>query len=94
MSASTRTDAIYIHGHSARETARLIAQAREREPAGRRLLQDAGLAPGMRVLDVGSGAGDVALLAAEIVGPGGAVVGVDANAAILETARGRAQAAE
>jgi ubiquinone/menaquinone biosynthesis C-methylase UbiE len=29
--------------------------------------------PGMRVLDVGSGAGDVAFLAADLVGPGGEV---------------------
>jgi len=34
----------------------------------------------MRVLDVGSGAGDVAFLAAELVGDGGEVVGVDRSA--------------
>jgi ubiquinone/menaquinone biosynthesis C-methylase UbiE len=93
MSADERTDAIYVHGHSSWETQRLIAQARERETSTRRLLQDAGIAAGMRVLDVGSGAGDVALLAAELVGPNGAVVGLDTNAAILETARERARAA-
>jgi len=47
----------------------------------------------MRVLDVGSGAGDVALLVAELVGPTGQVVGVDTNAQILEVARSRVQAA-
>ena len=47
----------------------------------------------MKVLDIGSGAGDVALTAAELVGPAGAVVGVDVNPAILETAQARAQAA-
>ena len=47
----------------------------------------------MKVLDRGCGAGDTALLAAELVGPTGRVVGVDANAAILETARRRARAA-
>jgi SAM-dependent methyltransferase len=56
-----------------------------------RLFGAAGLEPGMRVLEVGSGAGDVALLAAELVGPEGEVVGVDVDAAALETARGRAQ---
>lgn len=56
-----------------------------------RLLQAAGLAPGMRVLDVGSGAGDVAFLAAELVGPEGVVVGVDVDGAVLATARARAE---
>jgi ubiquinone/menaquinone biosynthesis C-methylase UbiE len=43
----------------------------------------------MRVLDIGSGAGDVALAATELVGPAGQVVGVDVNGKILETARVR-----
>lgn len=46
----------------------------------------------MKVLDIGSGAGDVALLLADLVGPRGAVVGVDINPAILDTARARVQA--
>jgi SAM-dependent methyltransferase len=37
-------------------------------------------------LDLGSGAGDVALLLAEMVGPQGEVVGVDIDADVLETA--------
>jgi SAM-dependent methyltransferase len=44
----------------------------------------------MKVLDVGSGAGDVALLAAELVGPNGTVVGIDTNPAVLDVARERA----
>lgn len=83
----------YMMGRSVEETARLRLQARVLEPATRRFLADAGIAPGMRVLDVGSGAGDVALLAAECVGPQGAVIGMDHNPAVLETARGRARAA-
>lgn len=47
----------------------------------------------MKVLDLGSGAGDVALLAADLVGPRGHVVGVDVNADILDTARARATSA-
>lgn len=43
----------------------------------------------MKVLDVGSGAGDTAMLAAQLVGPSGRVVGVDLNPAIVETARRR-----
>jgi ubiquinone/menaquinone biosynthesis C-methylase UbiE len=43
----------------------------------------------MRVLDIGSGMGDVALLAADIVGPGGRVLGIDRDATVLEHARRR-----
>jgi SAM-dependent methyltransferase len=53
------------------EDERLIAQARLFDPLTRRLLQQAGLASGMRVLDLGSGSGNVARLAAELVGPEG-----------------------
>jgi SAM-dependent methyltransferase len=59
--------------------------------ATERLLRAAGIERGMRVLEVGSGAGDVALLAAGLVGPEGEVVGVDVDGAALEIARGRAQ---
>lgn len=44
----------------------------------------------MRVLEIGSGAGDVALMLAELVGQEGQVVGVDVNSAILKTAHQRA----
>ncbi|MBX3001778.1 MAG: methyltransferase domain-containing protein [Caldilineaceae bacterium] len=46
----------------------------------------------MRVLDVGSGMGDVALLVAELVGPTGTVVGVDKNPDVLAAARQRVPA--
>jgi ubiquinone/menaquinone biosynthesis C-methylase UbiE len=77
-------------GHSVREHDRLTLQAQLIASATRRLLTDAGLAPGMRVLDVGCGVGDVALLAAELVGPTGTVVGVDRDPCVLEQARKRA----
>src|SRR5262245_22741201 len=80
----------YILGHSEREIARLKAQAAELDPITRRLLREAGIAPGMRVLDVGSGAGDVAFLAAELVGTSGEVVGVDLAPTAVEVARSRA----
>ena len=50
------------------EPDRLIQQSRFMEPFTRRLLVDAGIGNGMRVLDVGTGAGDVSLLAAELSG--------------------------
>lgn len=61
------------------------------EDLTRRLLADAGLAEGMRVLDVGCGRGDVAFLAARLVGARGQVLGIDRNRAPIETARARAR---
>jgi len=88
---ATRTPA-YILGHSEDELGRLARQAKLVDPMTRRFFEAAGIAPGMRVLDVGSGAGDVAILAADLVGPSGQVVGVDRSARALETARSRAKA--
>lgn len=80
----------YALGASEAEAERLVRQSGLYASFTRRLLEQAGLGPGARVLDVGTGAGDVALVAAEIVGPSGGVVGVDRNPEILDTARGRA----
>lgn len=55
-----------------------------------RLVADARLRSGMRVLDLGSGTGYPALLAAQTVGPTGNVVGVDLAAQMLEAARRKA----
>jgi SAM-dependent methyltransferase len=81
-----------VLGHSDREIERLKAQARLVDPITQRFFREAGIIPGMRVLDVGTGAGDVAFLAAEIVGDEGEVVGVDRVPAALEAARERASA--
>jgi arsenite methyltransferase len=50
------------------------------------------LAPGERVLDLGSGAGTDSLVAAQMVGAGGRVTGIDMTEAML--AKARAAAAE
>lgn len=55
-----------------------------------RLLVDAGIGPGMRVLDAGCGYGKVTALVARLVGAQGHVVGLDRHAAALETAGARA----
>lgn len=81
----------YVLGHSERELARLRAQARLVDPITRRFLVEAGIDSGMRVLDVGSGAGDVAFLAAELVGETGEVVGLDRSTAALTVARASAE---
>lgn len=90
--ASSGEDPTYIMRRGDDETRRLIRQAAFREPHMRQLFTDAGITEGMRVLDVGSGAGDVAFLAAEYVGPTGSVLGVDLDGGILRTARARAEA--
>lgn len=56
-------------------------------PWAQRLVEAAGLMAGERVLDVACGTGIVARTAAVKVGPGGTVVGVDINPAMLELAR-------
>lgn len=66
-----------------------MLQARILRPYTEAYFRTAGLVPGMRVLDLGSGVGDVALLAGDIVGPGGRVLGLDRDAGGLERARQR-----
>jgi SAM-dependent methyltransferase len=58
-------------------------------PGTRRLLLASGLRRGMHVADLGCGVGTVTALLAELVGPGGHVVGVDASAAQLARACGQ-----
>lgn len=55
-----------------------------------RLVADARLRSGMRVLDLGSGTGYPALLAAQTVGPSGSVTGIDLAEQMLEVARRKA----
>jgi SAM-dependent methyltransferase len=72
---------------------RLATQARLIDPITRRFFVAAGIGPGTRVLDVGSGAGHTAMLLADLVGPTGEVVGADPARAAIETATRRAAAA-
>ncbi len=93
MSASdpAPNDPTYALGRTADEHQRLQEQAALMRPLTERFFRAAGLATGMRVLDVGSGAGDVAFLLADIVGPTGKVVGVDMDGRALATARARTE---
>jgi ubiquinone/menaquinone biosynthesis C-methylase UbiE len=83
----------YWLGATERETERLIAQASNMQSFIHNFLVSAGLQPGMRVLDLGSGAGDTSMTARSIVGETGAVVGVDITPESLTRARERAAAA-
>jgi ubiquinone/menaquinone biosynthesis C-methylase UbiE len=81
--------ASYILGQSTHEQERLMLQARILRPFTEKYLRLAGIGPGMRVLDLGSGMGDVALLIADLVGPAGFVLGLDRDGAALARARRR-----
>ena len=59
------------------------------EPWAAELVARAGIGPGDHVLDVASGLGPVARLAAEAAGPGGRVVASDISAAMLALAAAR-----
>jgi SAM-dependent methyltransferase len=80
------TNPEYVLGHSAFELERLARQERLIGPTTRDYFQAAGITPGMRVLDVGSGTGVVAFLVAELVGPSGEVVGTDLAPIAVATA--------
>ncbi|MGY4495111.1 class I SAM-dependent methyltransferase [Pseudomonas sp. TE3610] len=83
----------YVFGHSAQELERLMFQARVLAPITSRLISHMGIAPGMRVLDLGCGAGDVSMLVAQAVGESGSVIGIDLDADTVALARHRAQLA-
>jgi SAM-dependent methyltransferase len=83
----------YVLGSNDAEHERLTRQADTLAPYTQRLFLDAGVATGQRVLDVGSGVGDVALLAAALVGRSGSVLGIDWDSIALSKARSRARAA-
>src|SRR3984957_161831 len=81
----------YELGHSAWELERLRRQAELVDPFTLQFYRDAGISKGMRVLDVGCGAGDTALLLAELVGDDGLVVGVDLAPARVAAAGDRVE---
>jgi SAM-dependent methyltransferase len=83
----------YILGHSDREIRRLIHQAAILRPITERLLRAAGISRGMRALDLGCGAGDVSMLAADLVGTSGAVIGIDRSPEVIAFATERAASA-
>ena len=70
----------YALGSTDAEHERLIRQATRLAPYTERFFREAGISTGQRVLDIGSGVGDVAMLAAGLVGPSGEVLGVERDA--------------
>ena len=85
---------IYVLGHSDPELQRLIDQSRYYGEFTEQFLRNAGIQAGMRVLDVGCGAGDVSILAAGLVGTSGTVLGIDKSPQAIALARRRATDAQ
>lgn len=81
----------YQLGGDATELERLNRQGTVLAPATRTILEAAGVRRGMRVLDLGSGAGDVAFVVAELVGSAGEVIGIDQSAEAVAKANVRAR---
>jgi ubiquinone/menaquinone biosynthesis C-methylase UbiE len=88
MTASSPTSR-YALGSTDAEHERLIRQAARLAPLAERLFREAGIGPGQRVLDLGSGVGDIAMLAARLVGPSGEVVGIERDTRSIARARAR-----
>src|SRR6267378_515045 len=80
----------YALGSTDAEHERLIRQAALLASCTERFFREAGIASGQRVLDIGSGVGDVAMLVGQLVGPSGEVVGVERDARSVARARARA----
>jgi SAM-dependent methyltransferase len=81
---------VYALGADTDEAARLRRQSEELEPEARALLArlgELGLRPGQTALDLGCGPRGVLDLLADAVGPGGRVVGLDADPAHVAAAR-------
>lgn len=81
----------YVLGHDPREVRRLQLQGKVFAAGTERMLIAAGLQAEHSVLDIGTGAGDVALIAARLTGPAGAVLGIDRESSVLDLARERAE---
>jgi len=90
METPAARQSFYALGHSEQELQRLSRQGQALGPFTRQLFEEAGISRGMRVLDVGCGSGDVAFLAADLVGPSGTVVGVDREQRAVDWANTRA----
>ena len=93
MDSQSKREQTYVLGNAPDELARLDRQAAFIGPSSRLLLQSAGIRSGMRVLDLGTGLGHVARIIGELVGPAGAVVGIDRSGEALAVARERTQSA-
>lgn len=80
-------------GYAAAERDRLARQAALLAPLTERFFREAGIGNAHRVLEIGSGIGDVTQIVARLVGAAGKVVGVEQDAPSIARARARIDAA-
>jgi ubiquinone/menaquinone biosynthesis C-methylase UbiE len=80
----------YHLGNTDAEHDRLIRQAIRLAFVTERFFLEAGIGVGQRVLDLGSGVGDVAMLLARLVGSSGEVVAIERDPRTINRARSRA----
>ena len=78
----------YFLGNTDAEHERLIRQANRLAPVTERFFREAGIGSGQRVLELGSGVGDVAMLVAGIVGPSGKVVAIERDPGAISRCTG------
>lgn len=93
MQEQTSSADNYLLGNTSFAIQRLLRLGKVYHPFTRSMLIEAGLSTGMHVLDIGCGPGDVSLVAAELVGETGRVLGIDASADPLQVAQSRMHAA-
>ena len=86
-----KTNPPYILGHTENELKRLSVQAQYWGEISLEVLQKAEITSGMRVLDIGCGAGDLSFLAANLVGSSGSVLGIDRSHQAVKRASNRAK---
>jgi ubiquinone/menaquinone biosynthesis C-methylase UbiE len=86
---SNQFDYVLRGGSQGAERLRLLAAVKW--PTTKTLLERVGVSPGMHCLDIGCGAGAVALCLADWVGPSGRVVGMDMDERCVELARAEAR---
>jgi 2-polyprenyl-3-methyl-5-hydroxy-6-metoxy-1,4-benzoquinol methylase len=95
MNKQARSEATetYLLGQTPAALQRILVQGQMVNPFTRRVLEEAGITRGMKVLDVGCGPGDVSLIAADLVGEMGSVLGIDSSLEPLRLAQARVQEA-
>jgi ubiquinone/menaquinone biosynthesis C-methylase UbiE len=79
--------AAYVLGGTASEQERLVAQAADFTPQARWLIDQLGIPPGARVVDVGCGPIGILPELAQAVGPAGVVIGVERESRFVRMAK-------
>ncbi len=80
----------YVLGDAEYELRRLFNQSRLIGNVTEQVMQQAGINPGMTILDCACGVGDLSFDVARLVGPSGRVLGIDQSARCVDRARERA----